>query len=75
MGKIRHLDCTDLWVQEIIRTGRIELLKISGDDNPADVLTKYVEKPLMTTMLNKMGMKSLTGRAKCAPAIAAKIQP
>ena len=75
MGKIRHLDCTDLWVQEVVRTGRAELLKVPGADNPADVLTKYVEKPLMTKMLNKMGMKSLTGRAKCAPAIAAKIQP
>ena len=75
MGKIRHLDCTDLWVQEVVRTGRAELLKVPGADNPADVLTKYVEKPLMTKMLDKMGMKSLTGRAKCAPAIAAKIQP
>ena len=71
MGKIRHLDCTDLWVQELVRTGRVELLKVPGIDNPADVLTKYVEKPLMTKILDKMGMKSLTGRAKCAPAIAA----
>ena len=75
MGKIRHLDCTDLWVQEVVRTGRAELLKVPGADNPADVLTKYVEKPLMTKMLDKMGMKSLTGRAKCAPAIAATNQP
>ena len=50
MGKIRHLDCTDLWVQEVVRTGRVELLKVPGADNPADVLTKYVEKPLMTKM-------------------------
>ena len=28
MGKIRHLDTTDLWVQEKIRTGRVELLKV-----------------------------------------------
>ena len=75
MGKIRHLDCTVLWVQEVIRTGRVELLKVPGADNPADLWIKYLEKPLMTKMLNKMGMKSVTGRAKCAPAIAAGIQP
>ena len=44
MEKVRHLDCTDLWVQEVVRSGRVELLKIPGAENPADVLTKYVEK-------------------------------
>ena len=37
MGKVRHLDCTDLWVQEVVRSCRVELLKISGAENPADV--------------------------------------
>ena len=36
MGKIRHLDAADLWVQEKIRTGACELFKIPGVDNPAD---------------------------------------
>ena len=71
---MRHLDCTDLWVQEVVRSGRIELLKVTGAENPADVLTKYVEKPLVTTMLIKMGMHQLSGRAKCVPAIAANSQ-
>ena len=70
MGKIRHLDTTDLWVQEKIRTGRVELLKVPGQENPADVMTKYVDKGLMSKMLMKMGMMPLEGRAKCAPAIA-----
>jgi hypothetical protein len=70
MGKIRHLDTTDLWVQEVVRSGRVELQKVLGSENPADVLTKYVDKPLMSRMLDKMGMQKLDGRAKCAPAIA-----
>ena len=70
MGKIRHLDTADLWVQEKIRTGRVELLKVPGQENPADVFTKYVDKGLMSKMLTKMGMVPLAGRAKCAPAIA-----
>ena len=72
MGKIRHLDTTDLWIQEVVRSGRVELVKVPGVDNPADVLTKYVERPLMSKMLGKMGMLELGGRAKCAPEIAKK---
>ena len=72
MGKIRHLDTTDLWVQEVVRSGRVQLLKVLGAENPADVLTKYVDKAIMTKMMAKMGMKQLSGRAKCAPAIASQ---
>ena len=73
MGKIRHLDTTDLWVQEVVRSGRVELQKVLGADNPADILlTKHVERQLLDKMLIKMGMQKLEGRAKCAPAIAAQ---
>ena len=74
MGKIRHLDTTDLWIQEVVRSGRVELLKIAGAENPADVLTKFVDRQLMLKMLDKMNMKKMEGRAKCAPAIAARQQ-
>ena len=69
MGRIRHLDTTDLWVQEVVRSGRVELVKVLGSENPADVLTKYVDRVTMSKMLQKMGMRQLEGRAKCAPAI------
>ena len=75
MGKIRHLDTTDLWVQEVVRSGRVELVKVLGSENPADVLTKFVDRPLLDKMLAKMNMQKLDGRAKCAPAIAAKTGP
>ena len=70
MGKIRHLDCTDLWVQEVVRSGRAELVKVLGSENPADILTKFVEAPLLKKMLSKMGMLKMEGRAACAPTIA-----
>ena len=75
MGKIRHLDTTDLWVQEVVRSGRVELLKVLGTENPADIFTKYVERPLLQMMLGKIGMQQLDGRAACAPAAAKKVDP
>ena len=47
MGKIKHLHCTDLWVQEKVRNGDIELLKILGADNPADAFTTYIDRACM----------------------------
>ena len=74
MGKIRHLDTTDLWVQEVVRSGRVELVKVLGAENPADIFTKYVERPLLQKMLEKIGMRQLEGRAACAPAAAKKAE-
>ena len=70
MGKIRHLDTTDLWVQEVIRSDRVQLNKVLGTENPADIFTKYVERALIEKMLKNIGMEKMDGRAKCAPAIA-----
>ena len=70
LGKVRHLDVADLWAQEKVRTGAVELCKVLGSENPADILTKAVDRPLMEKMLAKINMKFLSGRAACAPAIA-----
>jgi hypothetical protein len=32
-----------LWVQDKIRTGDIEVIKVDGDKNLADALTKYLD--------------------------------
>jgi len=68
LGKIRHLDVADLWAQDKVRSGAIELCKILGAENPADIMTKYIEKPLLEKMLLKMNMHVMEGRAACAPA-------
>ena len=34
MGKIRHLDCTDLWIQEKIRSTFVGLEQIPGTEKP-----------------------------------------
>ena len=70
LGKIRHLDTTDLWVQEVVRSGRVELLKVSGDSNVADIMTKHVDRALLDKMLTRMNMIKLSGRPESAPAAA-----
>ena len=68
LGKVRHLHCTDLWVQEKVRNGNIELLKILGTENPADAFTKYLDRQCMEAALKRMNLEFMEGRAKSAPA-------
>ena len=67
LGKIRHLDCTDLWVQDKIRSKQISLQKMLGADNPADLLTKYVERKVIDMALPRLGLVPTSGRPESAP--------
>ena len=40
LGKLRHLEVKFLWLQDLAKAGTVAVRKISGQRNPADVLTK-----------------------------------
>ena len=42
LGKLRHIDTRSLWLQQRLREGGIELRKIRGEVNPADLFTKHL---------------------------------
>ena len=67
MGRIRHLDVTDLWVQEKFTSKAASIDKVLGTENPADILTKHVDGPALKVALQKMGMAVLDGRSGVAP--------
>ena len=70
LGKLRHLDCEDLWLQQKIRNKDIALVKVLGAENPADALTKYVDTRALHMALGKINMISESGRPESAPAAA-----
>ena len=41
LGRMRHLEVKDLWLQEAVCRGRLRLCKVEGEDNPADIFTNY----------------------------------
>ena len=67
LGKVRHLDCADLWVQEKVRSKAVQLTKILGTDNPADAFTKYLDRPLLDKAMASLNLRYSTGRANSAP--------
>ena len=42
LGKMRHLDIRDLWLHKEIREGKVEVHKVPGTGNPADLMTKIL---------------------------------
>ena len=69
IGKVRHLATGQLWIQDRIRTKDIELYKVAGNDNPADMLTKHLARETLDKHLHFAGMERHAGRAETAPAI------
>ena len=47
LGRIRHLAVADLWLQDKIRAGEFSVHKVLGADNPADSMTKCVDRHIL----------------------------
>ena len=73
IGRIRHLAVADLWLQDKIRTGDMSIHKVLGADNPADIMTKYVNQAVLEKGLQRMQVVTEEGRAESAAQIASMI--
>ena len=70
LGKLRHLDAKTLWVQQAVRTGRVDLRKVHGERTPADLLTKHsLTRASMEMLVQLHGCRYLEGRAESAPKV------
>ena len=43
LGKLRHLECHSLWLQQRLRRKQFELFRSPGEKTPADLFTKHLE--------------------------------
>ena len=59
VGRMRHLAIRDLWLQKEVREGRVEVSKIPGIMNPADLMAKVLTLKEVEARLTlvSMGMK------------------
>ena len=68
LGKLRHVDTRSLWVQQRVRGGDLEIRKVRGEVNPADLFTKHLSSEERVTNLMKLfGCRYADGRSKEAP--------
>ena len=59
----------DLWSQDRLRSGEFTLTKVKGEENPADALTKYIDRGTLERHLKRMGLTYAEGRAASAPTL------
>ena len=57
LGKIRHLAVHLLWLQQLVQNRSVEVLKVLGHKNVADILTKCVPGNLLVKHLKTAGFE------------------
>ena len=68
LGKLRHINTSYLWIQDITARRCIEFSKILGTENPADLFTKHLSSRERVQMLvGLLGCRYTSGRAESAP--------
>ncbi len=67
LGKIRHIEVHQLWLREKVNRGEIEVMKVRGEGNLADALTKPLEGPGVRKHLEMTGQEIKRGRYEITP--------
>ena len=55
LGKARHIETQWLWVQQATREGRVSMHKIPGQENPADLCTKPLNREIIDGFMKTLG--------------------
>ncbi len=61
-GRARHVEVPKLWVQEKVRRGNASIIKVQGEDNVADGLTKHVDRNKLEKYVKEWGFAFRDGR-------------
>ena len=57
LGKVRHIEVNQLWVQEKNETGELRYKKVRGNENPADALTKALVAGVLNRIVLRLGKR------------------
>ena len=70
LGKIRHLEVSQLWLQQRVASEELKIDKVKGTDNIADALTKHVGVEDMKMHMEGVGLEHRSGRHDLMPEVA-----
>ena len=66
LGKVRHLDCSYLYVQQINAERLLKFEKVPGAQNPADLCTKGLSAEKTYEFMTFVGAYFRSGRSDAA---------
>ena len=67
LGKIRHLEVSQLWLQDKVANGEVCVQKVDGTANKADALTKHVTREELERHMRWLNATTETGRHELMP--------
>ena len=67
--KIRHIEVTQLWVQEKVANGEMVIIKVLTESNVADALTKAVDARTIETHVIGINAERLCDRHPLCPSL------
>ena len=70
LGKLRHIELSQLWLQEKVGLGEMEVTKVKGKENVADALTKHVTQEEVRMHMQWTAQEHVGGRHALAPEVA-----
>ena len=56
--KTKHVELRFLYMQNLVQMGLLKMAKIHGQQNPADLMTKYVATDVLSRLLTHLGVVS-----------------
>ena len=69
-GKVRHIEVNQLWLQDKVMKGEVEISKVSTGNNLADALMKHVEGDILGKHMRGLGVQISSGRHSLMPEVA-----
>ena len=66
ISKVRHIDVNSLWLQQQCAKKIVPLVKIPGEDNSADLMTKHLANAVILKHMKKLNMTHTEGRSDAA---------
>ncbi len=73
VGRVRHIEVPELWVQDRVAEEELKIVKVRGEDNVADVLTKHVDKQKIEQHMKACGIVRKSGRHELSPALGGSV--
>ena len=59
LGRLKHLEVEDLWAQEVVKTRRLRLERVSTHANPADLMTKHQPRVVIDKHMGQLGFEEV----------------
>ena len=67
IGKVRHIEVNQLWLQDKVYKKEVEIVKVATENNLADALTKPVSAEVIKRHVEGIGAEMRRDRHRLAP--------